>query len=163
MKSSDSLDDIPADLAGRLWQAMRKRGLTQTELAEQAKVRNNTLGDILSGKTAAPGVDTIAKLCLALRANPNYVILGLLPRFFEESSTELQPVAVPENQRLGVDQWISEMRLSTEERAYMRALRWDDPRARQSDMVYLLALAAYRQSRVGQAEPDNEQENRIKR
>lgn len=142
-------DDIPSDMAGRFTQALEHRGITRAELAELAGVRKNTVGDILSGSVTAPGVDTVMRLCTALRVYPNYIILGILPRFFEDS-VELQPVRTPKpNVTLGVDQWLEEEpgKLTTEERAYMRALPWEDPQVRQPDSVYLLALAAFRQSR----------------
>lgn len=123
--------------------------MTRGELAELAGVRKNTVGDILSGATISPGVDTVMRLCTALRVYPNYIILGILPRFFEDSAdfTPIQPPAP--NVTLGVDQWLAEEpgKLTNEERAYMRALPWQDPKIRQPDSIYLLALATYRQSR----------------
>ena len=146
------LGTIPTDMAGRFRLALSRRGWSQTELADLAGVRKNTVGEILSGKVDDPHVDTVNRLCLALRANPNFIQLGILPMFFEDSATGLEPVAsepaAPNT--LGVDQWLAgeKGRMTDEERAYMRSLDWERPMVRQPDSVYLLRLAEYRARRA---------------
>lgn len=146
--TSLDLGAIPTDMAGRFRLALTRRGWSHTELAALAGVRKNTVGDILSGKVDDPHVETVNRLCLALRVNPNFVMLGVLPMFFEDSASNLEPVAdepIAPN-TLGVDQWLSteKGKLTDDERAYMRSLDWERPMARQPDAVYLLKLAEYR-------------------
>lgn len=149
------LGTIPTDMAGRFRLALARRGWSQTELSSLAGVRKNTVGDILSGKVDDPHVETVNRLCLALRVNPNFVLLGVLPMFFEDSASNLEPVpdepAAPNT--LGVDQWLASEKgkLTDDERAYLRSLDWERPMVRQPDAVYLLRLAEYR---ARKASPD---------
>lgn len=62
---------------GKRIRARRKAlGLTQVDLAVAAGVKQNTLSDIETGKTAEMEGSTLAGLCRELRLTPEYLVFG---------------------------------------------------------------------------------------
>jgi transcriptional regulator with XRE-family HTH domain len=122
--------------------------MTQRALASAIGMRETTVSQILNGDQA-PQAETLAVMCKHLRVHPSWIMLGLEPRYFEDSAHGLAPVQVPQPALLGVDQWLADMGVdvTSDERAWMRAVPWPTPHVRQSDTAYLMALAAYRQAR----------------
>ena len=49
--------------------AIRRSGLTQTEIAKRLSVKQPTVGQYLSGR-ALPALDTFANLCVVLDVDP---------------------------------------------------------------------------------------------
>jgi transcriptional regulator with XRE-family HTH domain len=136
------------DVPSRLREALNHRKMTQRALAEAVSMRETSVSQILSGEQA-PKAETIAAICQHLRVHPSWIMLGIEPRYFEDSASNLSPVQ-PAQALLGVDHWLNEMRDTTpDERAWMRAVPWPTPHLRQPDSVYLMALAAYRQTLSG--------------
>lgn len=150
------MDVVPPDIAGRLRQAMKHRGFDNTRLAKETGMRRNSIGDILGG--GAPGADSIIRICLALRTHSDYVLMGIGPRWFEDSAVDLQPVSPKPALVMGVDQWLASEKaaLSNEERAYMQNRTWPEPTKMQPASVYLSALAQYRKQRAAAPAPDGQ-------
>lgn len=57
-------------IAVRLREEREKAGLTQTELAEKAGVRQATISELETGKTRRVDLDVLDRLCGALRLSP---------------------------------------------------------------------------------------------
>jgi transcriptional regulator with XRE-family HTH domain len=139
------------------------RGLNQSELARRIGTRIGTVSGIMLGKQI-PETETLYAICQELRAYPSWLLLGLGPKYYEDSATELAPVTMPQADRLaaqapvrallGVEQWLAEHpELSGDECAWMRVFPWPSPHLRQSDLVYLTAISIYRQARSVQPPP----------
>lgn len=139
-----AIDSPQVEIAARLREAFehRKRteGLTQGKVADLVKVRNNTITEILNG-SRDPHTTNIVGIMEVLRVYPNWVILGLVPKYYEDSATALPPVQAPVV--LDVERWLSEYKgaLSDEDKAWMRAFPWQDPHVRKPDHVYVMALS----------------------
>jgi len=141
-----SLEEIP----DRIREALKHRGINQSELARRINVRAGTISTLLSGESA-PSVETLTAVCQALKVYPSYIMLGLEPKYFDDSSTALAPVEPPPPQQRpahGIDQWLSEHpEIEEDERAWLRAIPWPVAHVRQPDLVYLTVLSVYRQAR----------------
>ena len=64
---------VKSEIRERLNEAIRKSGLTQTEIANRTGVTQPTIGQYLSGR-AMPALDTFANLCEVLDADPAYIL-----------------------------------------------------------------------------------------
>jgi hypothetical protein len=167
--TTDVADSTPPDevkaVAARLAEAFefreRTEGMTKGKLADMVGMRPNSITDMLAG-TRDPGHQNISKVMLALRVWPNYVSLGILPKYFEDSAGALQPVSLPTGTQLDVDRWLVEHpELSSDDRAFLRAYPWRDPSARKSDAAYLMVLATHKtHSRL--AKPDGKSDGHRK-
>jgi SOS-response transcriptional repressor LexA len=73
------------DIASRLLDLLRQRGLTQSRLAELAGIPNETLNRIARGRTKNPGVLTLSKIANALGGTVGWF---LEERGFEFSSDD---------------------------------------------------------------------------
>lgn len=141
-----TIDSSQSEIAARLREAFEYRksteGLTQTKVAETVNVRNNTITEILKG-TQDPHTTNIVGIMEVLRTYPNWIILGLLPKYYEDSATALPPVVAPVV--LDIERWLGEYKgtLSDQDRAWMRAFPWQDPHVRKPDHVYLMALSLH--------------------
>ena len=141
-----AIDSSQSEIAARLREAFeyRKRteGLTQSKVAETVSVRNNTITEILNG-SRDPHTTNIVGIMEVLRVYPNWVILGLAPKYYEDSATALPPVAAPVV--LDIERWLSEYKgeLTPEDKAWMRAFPWQEPHVRKPDHVYLMALTLH--------------------
>lgn len=117
--------------------------MTQRELARIVGIGDTPMGRILNGE-AAPRPETLIAVCQALRVYPSWVLLGLLPAYFEDSA---EPAPPPPR---GIDRWLDESaegRAATDdEKAWMRTVPWPAPHVRHPDMVYAMILLAYRQA-----------------
>jgi transcriptional regulator with XRE-family HTH domain len=119
--------------------------MRRKELAVAVGMTPTSVGQILAG-IQQPGADTLSALCRELRVHPNWIMLGVEPRYLEDSSTDLPPVNTGAPV-LGIDQWLAEQRdMTPDERAWMRAVPWVSPHVKQPNLVYQLVLSAYRQS-----------------
>lgn len=139
-------------------EALKHRGLNQSDLAREIDVRPGTVSALLSGETS-PKVETLDAICRTLKVYPTWLMLGVGQRYFEDSATEFAPVslqnqAITERMPHGVDQWLADHpELSDDDRAWMRAVPWPMAHVRQPDLVYLTMLSAYRQAREAQPRP----------
>ncbi len=61
-------------LGRRLARIRRERGLTQEKLAERANLANNYISNIENGRSI-PSLETVVKLCEALDATPNDLLM----------------------------------------------------------------------------------------
>ena len=61
-------------LGRRLAQIRKDRGLTQEKLAERANLANNYISNIENGRSI-PSLETVVKLCQALEATPNDLLM----------------------------------------------------------------------------------------
>lgn len=57
----------------RLAEAIRQSGLTQTALAKQIRIGQQTVSEYLHGKSM-PALDTFANLCAVLDVDPAYIL-----------------------------------------------------------------------------------------
>jgi hypothetical protein len=113
--TTDVADSTPPDevkaVAARLAEAFefreRTEGMTKGKLADMVGMRPNSITDMLAG-TRDPGHQNISKVMLALRVWPNYVSLGILPKYFEDSAGALQPVSLERSQRPEVGRGLSD-------------------------------------------------------
>lgn len=53
----------------------KERGMTQTELAEKAGVRQATISELETGETRRVDLDVLDRLCKALRVEPGELIV----------------------------------------------------------------------------------------
>lgn len=60
-------------IRGRLQEAIRQSGMTQTELAKKTGVIQQSIAQYLSGR-AMPALDTFANLCAVLDVDPAYIL-----------------------------------------------------------------------------------------
>lgn len=147
-----SADDIPS----RLSEALEYRKLNKGELASQIGMRPGSVGAILAG-AQQPSAETLTLICQKLRVHPSYIMLGLEPKYLEDSATGLAPVDAPlPPPRTGIDQWLlaNAASVTDDERAWMRAVPWPQPHLRQTDLVYWTVLSAYREARTAQPPRD---------
>jgi transcriptional regulator with XRE-family HTH domain len=63
-------------IGSRIRARRKALGLTQVDLAVAAGVKQNTLSDIETGKTAEMEGSTLAGLCRELRLTPEYLVFG---------------------------------------------------------------------------------------
>lgn len=63
-------------IGSRIRTRRKALGLTQVDLAAAAGVKQNTLSDIETGKTAEMEGSTLAGLCRELRLTPEYLVFG---------------------------------------------------------------------------------------
>ena len=57
----------------RLIEAIKRSGLSQTEIAKRLGIKQPTVGQYLSGR-AMPALDTFANLCEILDLDPAYIL-----------------------------------------------------------------------------------------
>lgn len=60
-------------IRGRLQEAIRQSGMTQTELTKKTGVIQQSIAQYLSGR-AMPALDTFANLCAVLDVDPAYIL-----------------------------------------------------------------------------------------
>ena len=60
-------------IRGRLQEAIRQSGMTQTELAKKTGVIQQSIAQYLSGR-AMPALDMFANLCAVLDVDPAYIL-----------------------------------------------------------------------------------------
>lgn len=60
-------------IRGRLQEAIKQSGMTQTELAKKTGVIQQSIAQYLSGR-AMPALDTFANLCAVLDVDPAYIL-----------------------------------------------------------------------------------------
>lgn len=60
-------------IRGRLQEAIKQSGMTQTELAKKLNIYQSAVGQYLSGR-AMPALDTFANLCAVLDVDPAYIL-----------------------------------------------------------------------------------------
>lgn len=57
----------------RLQEVIKASGMSQTELARQLNIKQQAVGQYLSGR-AMPALDTFANLCIVLDIDPAYIL-----------------------------------------------------------------------------------------
>jgi len=67
------MDDIRKRLGHRIWQARKKKGLTQLELCEQAQISPSHLSDIEQGKKNL-GIDIFIRLANSLDVSADWLL-----------------------------------------------------------------------------------------
>ena len=60
-------------IQGKLKEAIKNSGLTQTQIAEMLNIKQPTVGQYLSGR-AMPALDTLANLCIILDLDANDIL-----------------------------------------------------------------------------------------
>lgn len=58
---------------GRLTEAIKQSGMTQTQIAKLLNIKQPTVGQYISGR-AMPALDTFANLCKILDADTDYIL-----------------------------------------------------------------------------------------
>lgn len=134
----------------RLREGLTRRAWSQADLANAADVRDSTISAMLRGDSG-PRSGTLTDVCKALGISKAYVMLGIEPKFVDDSSqsaTELKPVnggSTP-----GLDRWLVETiegrSTSPEERARLRLVPWLMTEDRYEDETYSLVLYGLRQA-----------------
>ena len=61
------------EIRGKLIEAIKTSGMTQTAIAEKLNIRQQTVGKYLSG-IAMPSLDTLANLCVLLGLDANEIL-----------------------------------------------------------------------------------------
>jgi len=61
-------------IGSKLYEIRKTRGLTQAEVAEKADISDRAYADIERGSVTMR-IDTLLKLCLALRVTPNDILV----------------------------------------------------------------------------------------
>lgn len=60
-------------IRGRLQEAIRQSGMSQTAIAKTLNIKQQTIACYLTGK-AMPALDTFANLCAVLDVDPAYIL-----------------------------------------------------------------------------------------
>lgn len=63
-------------LGSRIAQLRKNRKITQEKLAEKAEISNNYLSNIENNRSI-PSLETLIKVCMALDATPDELLLGI--------------------------------------------------------------------------------------
>lgn len=143
-------NEIPFDeIRARLKEALEHRKINRSELARRSKIRAGTITALLNGP-GEPSLGTLYVVCMMLKVYPSYILLGLGPKYMDETPAEVdgQP------QAHGVDQWLAQHpELDEDERAWLRAVPWPVAHVKQPDLIYIAVLSAYRESRAAKPAP----------
>lgn len=139
--------EIPfEEIRARLNEALEHRKIKKSHLAARAKIRAGTITQLMNGP-GEPSLGTLYVVCMILQVFPSYILLGIGPKWMDESLPEESLSSAP--QAHGIDQWLAaHPELTEDERAWMRAVPWPVAHVKQPDLVYINVLSAYRESRT---------------
>jgi len=80
---------IDYSLLGERVAALRKsKGLTQSKLAEKAEISNNFVSNI-ENNHSIPSLETLMKICIALDATPNDLLMGISTDHIDYSTHDI--------------------------------------------------------------------------
>jgi len=80
---------IDYNLLGERVAVLRKnKGLTQSKLAEKAEISNNFLSNI-ENNHSIPSLETLLKICVALDATPNDLLMGINTEHVDYSTHDI--------------------------------------------------------------------------
>ena len=75
-------------LGERVTTLRKKKGLTQSKLAEKAEISNNYVSNI-ENSHSIPSLETLVKICVALDITPNDLLLGVSTESVNYSNSDI--------------------------------------------------------------------------
>ena len=86
------IDDCRMGLGTRLRAERKAAGLTQTELARVAGIRQPTLSDIERGESCAPSASAMDAICRVLNLRPQWLLTGHGEKYVSTTTDQEQDV-----------------------------------------------------------------------